>query len=51
MASRDQIRLLVVEDVPQVAQYIRNLLTAQAVVKLLDEGAIEKVESRYYPAG
>ena len=36
MASRDQIRLLVVEDVPQVAQYIRNLLTAQAVVKLLD---------------
>jgi pilus assembly protein CpaE len=36
MASRDQIRLLVVEDVPQVAQYIRNLLNAQALVKLLD---------------
>jgi pilus assembly protein CpaE len=36
MASRDQIRLLVVEDVPQVAQYIRNLLNTQALVKLLD---------------
>ena len=36
MASRDQIRLLVVEDVPQVAQYIRNLLNAQALVKLLE---------------
>lgn len=36
MASSDQIRLLVVEDVPQVAQYIRNLLNTQAVVKLLD---------------
>jgi pilus assembly protein CpaE len=36
VASRDQIRLLVVEDVPQVAQYIRNLLNAQSLVKLLD---------------
>ncbi|MEO7118993.1 MAG: AAA family ATPase [Candidatus Limnocylindrales bacterium] len=31
-----QIRLLVVEDVTQVAQYIRNLLNAQDQVKLLD---------------
>jgi len=35
MAS-DQIRLLVVEDVPQVAQYIRGLLNAQQSIKLLD---------------
>ena len=42
MASIDQTRLLIVEDVPQVAQYIRGLLNAQAHVKLLDvisEGA------------
>jgi pilus assembly protein CpaE len=42
MASSDQTRLLIVEDVPQVAQYIRGLLNAQAHVKLLDvisEGA------------
>ena len=32
----DQTRLLIVEDVPQVAQYIRGLLNAQARVKLLD---------------
>ena len=32
----DQTRLLIVEDVPQVAQYIRGLLNAQAAVKLLD---------------
>lgn len=36
MTSSDQIRLLVIEDVPQVAQYIRGLLNAQARVKLLD---------------
>jgi pilus assembly protein CpaE len=36
MASSDQTRLLVVEDVPQVAQYIRSLLNTQAVVKLLE---------------
>jgi DNA-binding NarL/FixJ family response regulator len=36
MASSDQVRLLLVEDVPQVAQYIRGLLNAQATVKLLD---------------
>jgi pilus assembly protein CpaE len=36
MASSDQIRLLIVEDVPQVAQYIRGLLNAQTAVKLLD---------------
>jgi pilus assembly protein CpaE len=36
MASSDQTRLLLVEDVPQVAQYIRGLLNAQSSVKLLD---------------
>src|SRR2546429_511093 len=36
MASSDQIRLLLVEDVPQVAQYIRSLLNAQAHIKLLE---------------
>jgi len=42
MAPSDQTRLLIVEDVPQVAQYIRGLLDAQARVKLLEvltEGA------------
>ncbi|MEI7744993.1 MAG: response regulator [Chloroflexota bacterium] len=32
----DQIRLLVIEDVPQVAQYIRGLLNSQSTIKLLD---------------
>lgn len=36
MASNDQTRLLLVEDVPQVAQYIRGLLNSQSAVKLLD---------------
>jgi pilus assembly protein CpaE len=36
MASSDATRLLIVEDVPQVAQYIRGLLNTQATVKLLD---------------
>lgn len=36
MAPSDQIRLLVVEDVPQVAQYIRGLLEAQQQIKLVD---------------
>ncbi len=36
MASTDQTRLLLVEDVPQVAQYIRGLLNSQASIKLLD---------------
>lgn len=36
MASSDQTRLLLVEDVPQVAQYIRGLLNTQTAVKLLD---------------
>ena len=36
MASADQTRLLLVEDVPQVAQYIRGLLSAQNSIKLLD---------------
>jgi len=36
MATASQIRLLVVEDVPQVAQYIRGLLNAQSQIKLLD---------------
>jgi pilus assembly protein CpaE len=35
-APSSQIRLLLVEDVTQVAQYIRNLLSAQNQVKLLD---------------
>lgn len=38
----DQIRLLVVEDVAQVSQYIRGLLNSQSTIKLLDvvsEGA------------
>src|SRR6187200_1428210 len=35
-SSSDQTRLLIVEDVPQVAQYIRGLLNTQQVVKLLD---------------
>ncbi len=34
--STAQIRLLVVEDVPQVAQYVRGLLNAQAAIKLLE---------------
>jgi len=32
----EQIRLLVVEDVPQVAQYIRGLVSASSHVRLLD---------------
>jgi len=36
MASPDQIRLLLVEDVPQVAQYVRGLLNAQSSVRLVD---------------
>src|SRR4029079_10785098 len=36
MASADQIRLLLVEDVPQVAQYVRGLLNAQTQVRLVD---------------
>ena len=42
MPPSDQTRLLIVEDVPQVAQYIRGLLETQARVKLLEvltEGA------------
>jgi pilus assembly protein CpaE len=35
-SSSDQTRLLIIEDVPQVAQYIRGLLNAQQSVKLLD---------------
>ncbi len=35
-APSSQIRLLLVEDVTQVAQYIRNLLNSQDQVKLLD---------------
>jgi pilus assembly protein CpaE len=35
-SSSDQTRLMIVEDVPQVAQYIRGLLNAQQAVKLLD---------------
>jgi pilus assembly protein CpaE len=36
MPSSDQIRLLLVEDVPQVAQYVRGLLNAQSQVRLVD---------------
>lgn len=36
MSASAQIRLLLVEDVAQVSQYIRNLLNAQDQVKLLD---------------
>jgi len=36
VAAVNQIRLLVIEDVPQVAQYIRGLLNSQATIKLLD---------------
>ena len=35
-ANSEQTRLLIVEDVPQVAQYIRGLLNTQQTVKLLD---------------
>jgi pilus assembly protein CpaE len=35
-SSSSQVRLLLVEDVPQVAQYVRGLLNAQAHVKLLE---------------
>ena len=35
-ASSSQIRLLLVEDVPQVAQYVRGLLNAQQAIKLID---------------
>ena len=32
----DQIRLLVIEDVPQVASHMRSLLQAQSQIKMLD---------------
>lgn len=35
-SSTSPIRLLLVEDVPQVSQYVRGLLSAQAQVKLVD---------------
>lgn len=35
-SSPDQTRLLIVEDVPQVAQYIRGLLNSQSAIKVLD---------------
>jgi pilus assembly protein CpaE len=34
--SSSQIRLLLVEDVPQVAQYVRGLLNSQQAIKLVD---------------
>ena len=34
--AADQIRLLVVEDVPQVASHMRSLLQAQSQIKMLD---------------
>jgi pilus assembly protein CpaE len=36
VATDDQIRLLLVEDVVQVSQYVRNLLTHQKQIRLLD---------------
>jgi pilus assembly protein CpaE len=36
MPPSDQIRLLLVEDVPQVAQYMRGLLQSQSQIRLLD---------------
>lgn len=36
MAPTDQVRLLLVEDVPQVSQYVRGLLDSQQLIKLLD---------------
>jgi pilus assembly protein CpaE len=36
VATDDQIRLLLVEDVPQVSQYVRNLLQGQKQIRLLD---------------
>jgi len=36
MATSDQIRLLLVEDVPQVAQYVRSLLMSQSQIKLVE---------------
>ncbi|TAL10885.1 MAG: response regulator [Chloroflexota bacterium] len=36
MAASDQIRLLFIEDVPQVAQYVRGLLASQTQIKLID---------------
>ena len=36
MPQSDQTRLLIIEDVPQVAQYVRGLLNAQSRVKLLE---------------
>ncbi|MEO8462529.1 MAG: AAA family ATPase [Chloroflexota bacterium] len=36
MAASDPIRLLLVEDVPQVAQYVRGLLMSQGQIKLID---------------
>jgi hypothetical protein len=34
--SGEQIRLLMVEDVPQVASHVRALLQAQSQIKMLD---------------
>jgi pilus assembly protein CpaE len=36
VATPDSIRLLVAEDVPQVSQHVRNLLSMQSQVKLLE---------------
>ncbi len=35
-APTTPLRLLLVEDVPQVAQYVRGLLNAQSQIKLVD---------------
>ena len=34
--AAEQIRLLLIEDVPQVASHIRSLLNAQSQIKMLD---------------
>jgi len=48
-ASSTPIRLLLVEDVPQVAQYVRGLLNAQTKIKLVDvvsDGARAAAQAR-----
>jgi DNA-binding NarL/FixJ family response regulator len=36
VASPSSIRLIIAEDVPQVSQHVRNLLSVQSQVKLLE---------------
>ena len=50
----EQIRLLVIEDVPQVASHMRSLLNAQTQIKMLDvvtsgEKAVATVATAFSP--